>query len=454
MVLARLLTPVEIGKFSIGIAILAVVHMVRDFGVGAYIVQAKELTKSNMQAVFGINLLMAWIMGGALYLSRNLIADFYNEPALADIMGWMSFNFVIIPFSSMIFPLLRREMKFHLLFYINLSATLISSGVSVYFAYHGYGFMSLVWGSLSNIATGVIVATCFRPKASFVMPSLKGARHILSFGGKVSFNNIIGEIGDNAAELVIAKTLGFTSVALFSKAQTVINMFSLQFLGAVRNVYFPVIARQHRDNKPLNFAFSSSTDHITVIAFSFYGFIALYAEDIILIMFGDQWGMSAEILKILTVGGVLHSIWSFAPVTMYALGQPGRVAKAQTTIQFFRVCAIVPAAFISLQMVAWVQVASFSVGLLIYLYQMARLINLNIGLFFLRTLLPNILIAGFSLAIPFCIKYYYYLGTKMADFIVLLTLSALAFAFSWLILLFLTKKPLAYQIAQVVSRKP
>ncbi len=37
MVLARLLTPAEIGVYSIGAAVITLAHVVRDFGVGNYL---------------------------------------------------------------------------------------------------------------------------------------------------------------------------------------------------------------------------------------------------------------------------------------------------------------------------------------------------------------------------------------------------------------------------------
>ena len=36
MIIARLLTPAEIGVYSVGMAVAALAHVVRDFGVGNY----------------------------------------------------------------------------------------------------------------------------------------------------------------------------------------------------------------------------------------------------------------------------------------------------------------------------------------------------------------------------------------------------------------------------------
>ena len=49
MVLARLLTPAEIGVYSVGAAVVALAHVLRDFGVGNYLIQEKETSTERSQ---------------------------------------------------------------------------------------------------------------------------------------------------------------------------------------------------------------------------------------------------------------------------------------------------------------------------------------------------------------------------------------------------------------------
>lgn len=448
MVLARLLTPSEIGKFSIAMAILATAHMLREFGVGAYIVQAKSFSKQDMKAVFGITLLLAWSMAGIVYLSRHLIADFYHEPALVTIMAWMTLNFLIIPFNSIVFPLLKREMKFHLLFYISLLSTLISSGTSIYLAYLGYGFMSLVWGSLANIAAATVFASCFRPKEAFVFPSFKGSKHIFSFGGKASLAHAISQFSASTTELVIGKTLGFAYVALFSKAETVINMFAQQFLGAIRNVYFPAIAQYQRDNKQLDKHLILSTVYIVSIAFPFYGFLALFVNDIILLMFGPQWLASAQVIQILVVAGCINATVSLISTTLYAIGI-NLILKSEFIICIVRGLVTVPAAFISLDMVAWAQVATAMASFVVNFCLIRKFVRLRFWPFIFRVVIDNGFFAILVLAPVFYLKMYF-MGTSIQSLFVLM-ISGFALLFSWVIFVFVVNHPFKHEMLKLIK---
>ena len=47
MIVARLMTPDEIGVFVIGAAVVVLMESLRDFGVSAYLIQVQEITEGG-----------------------------------------------------------------------------------------------------------------------------------------------------------------------------------------------------------------------------------------------------------------------------------------------------------------------------------------------------------------------------------------------------------------------
>ena len=68
LILSRLLTPADIGIYTIAYSLVAIGHVFRDFGVGNYIQQEKNLTDDRLRAAMTIALFFAWIMSFFLYL--------------------------------------------------------------------------------------------------------------------------------------------------------------------------------------------------------------------------------------------------------------------------------------------------------------------------------------------------------------------------------------------------
>jgi O-antigen/teichoic acid export membrane protein len=66
MVVARLLTPAELGVYSVTMVLLGFIATFRDMGAGQYLVQQKELTEERIRATWSVQL----GLGLALCLAR------------------------------------------------------------------------------------------------------------------------------------------------------------------------------------------------------------------------------------------------------------------------------------------------------------------------------------------------------------------------------------------------
>jgi len=62
MILSRLLTPAEVGVYSLGAVLVAMAQVVRDFGVGQYLIQEKVLTTEKLRAALTTSLVVAWLL--------------------------------------------------------------------------------------------------------------------------------------------------------------------------------------------------------------------------------------------------------------------------------------------------------------------------------------------------------------------------------------------------------
>lgn len=78
MVIATLLTPAEIGVFSVTMVLLMFVAMVRAMGTGQYLVQERELTTERIRAVWAVQLGMGLALAGVVLLASYPMAIFYN----------------------------------------------------------------------------------------------------------------------------------------------------------------------------------------------------------------------------------------------------------------------------------------------------------------------------------------------------------------------------------------
>ena len=332
-IVARLLTPDDIGLFSVASAIVGVGLSLRDFGTAAYIVQEPELTDERVRTAFGVTLAVALTLGAAVFAAAPLIAAFYSDARMTTVLRVLAINFVVLPFGSTAMALLRRNMNFRAVLCVNLSASVLSFALTIALAYQGFGAMSLVWATVANCVVTAGVAMLFEPRHARLLPGFSQWRHVLAFGARDAGVNMVTQAAMSVNDLVVGRVLGFAPVALISRAQGVMNLMHLQLLGAVRTVMFPALAKAQREGGDVAAAHRDAITIITVIAWPFYGFAALFPMPLLRLMFGPQWDAAAALVPLFCLAGAFAALWTLATSLLLATGRVDLYMRAELSVQ-------------------------------------------------------------------------------------------------------------------------
>ena len=367
MILARLLTPREIGIFSLCAALLAVASILRDFGVSEYIIQEKNLTREKMSGAYALTTLSAWLMAAGLFLSRDLFSSFYGEPALVDVLNVLCINFVILPLASPGFALLNRDMQFRKIFTIQFTSTLVQASTAVTLAFLGFSYMSLAWASLAGIAFQTLLILIYRSKDSLIFPDPRQIPHVWRFGLMFSSSRAIDTLNRNVHEFVIGRQFGMEALGIFSRALGLINLFWNNVTAAVTRVASPAFAATYRNSEEqLIILYRKAVAVFTVIAWPFFSFVALESERIIHLLFGDQWLPAAPLASILAVSALVSAVFAMAPNALIAMGHVKRRLQISLLIAPIHIFGIGIASLFATWTVAAVWILTWSVALLLY----------------------------------------------------------------------------------------
>ncbi|PLX75960.1 MAG: hypothetical protein C0607_06520 [Azoarcus sp.] len=351
MVVSRLLTPEEIGIFSVAVSLLGFAHILRDFGVGNYLIQAREITREKLRAAFSVMLYSSWSIAALLYLVRTPIADFYGREGVAEVIGLIAFNFLIIPFGAPILSVLRREMQFGKIAIVSISNTAVQVAVTIACALNGLGYISMAWGSIAGMLTNVVVLLILRPRESMLMPTFKGLRQVLDFGYKSSTTSFVAEFGSAAPDLILGRTLGFAAVAYYSRAAGLIQMAMGQMMKIVQDVFLPAFASQIRSGGNPADLYIRATSHTLAITVPTIAFLTIMAEPLILFLFGDQWIRSAPLASFLCIYALLQSPFALASNSLIAGGHIATIMRIQIIIQSIRVMVLMTSIWLPLETV-------------------------------------------------------------------------------------------------------
>jgi O-antigen/teichoic acid export membrane protein len=399
VVLSRLLTPTEVGVYSIGAVVVAVLQIVRDFGVGQYLIKERELTPEKIRAAFSLTLMIAWVIGGLLALLSGPVSDFYREPGVGQVLRVLALNCLLIPFGSITLPVLRREMRFGAIYTINVTSAVVSLVASIGLVLAGFSFMALAWSSVIGVLVSVSVSMFFRPAYMPWLPSLKGVRELLPFGAYATGSNVLDEMAVGAPDMMIGRLIGMESVALYSKGQSLVTLFNMLITRAVTSVVQPMFASQVRSGTDMKPVYLRLLSYMAGFAWPFFAVLAVLADPMVRLLFGSQWGASVPIARILCVSAAVLCLFGMALDLFVVMGHVAKRARVESVALFLRVAGILVAAPFGLAAVAVsIALANLAKAGLIY-YGLAELTGLRFG-DLCRSLLKSLNLAALSVLPP------------------------------------------------------
>lgn len=305
IIIARLLTPEELGVFSVAMVLVAIVNTLRDFGVVEYVVQEKALSETRLRAAGMLTFITAWGMAALVLLVSGPVAEFYRQPDVALLLNILSLNFFLLPFGSVISAHMRRQLDFTRIALIRTTVALVHAGVSIGLAYIGFGYFALAWSVAIASLTNVVLLQISRPKGFPFLPGFKEFRHVLSFGSFSSLSQVLKDMDKGGPDLVLGRLMGMESVAFFGRATGLIDLFNRLIMQAVDTVVLPLLSARARNNEDLTQPFLTSVTYLTGIAWPFYLFVGMTAEPLIRVLYGDQWDAAIPIVQLLCIGEAL-----------------------------------------------------------------------------------------------------------------------------------------------------
>jgi O-antigen/teichoic acid export membrane protein len=358
MLIARMLTPADIGVYAIGAVLAGLAQVLRDFGVGQYVVAARELTREHLRAALAVSLAVGWSLAALIALGSGALARFYGTPQLQPVLLLLALNFALVPFTALTLAWLRRKLQWRAVFCINTSHALTQCLASVALAMHGYGCIGLAMATLAAGLAGLGASLLFRPRELPWLPRWRGMRAVLSFGAYATGGNVIDEAGMAAPDLVIGRLLGSAEVALFGKAQSLLNLFAYGISSAVSPVLLPLFAAQARQGGDLRRSYLQTVRYITALAWPFFCLLGILALPVLRLLYGTQWDAAAPLIRLMCWAAAIYSMFNMARYLFVASGQVREQARLDAWSVLVRVGVLLPAAMAGLEWAAAAMAAS------------------------------------------------------------------------------------------------
>lgn len=336
-VLARLLVPEDFGLMAMAGVAAAVASLFADLGLSNALMHFPRPDRATLSTLFWLNVALSLLMALVFSVAGLPLAVVYNQPDLVPILVWLSASFPLAALGQQLRVLAEKDLRFEVLAQNEIAATVAGTAVAVVAALAGFGVFSLVAAGLASAAINSLLAwwrlsAGQRPLVIF-RPAL--ARPFVVFG--------LHRVGDGfwntvrmQADVFIAGLFTIpAAVAIYAVprdltlkiANTVIN-------PVITRVGLPVMTRLQGEPAALRSVYMKTLRLTASLNFPLYALLALFPQQVVSLLLGDQWEAAASYLRLFALWGLIRSTGNPSGSVLYAVGMARR-AHVWNLLLFF-----------------------------------------------------------------------------------------------------------------------
>lgn len=326
IVVARLLTPSEVGLAAMAIVFVNLALLLADAGLASALVQRQELTEDDKSSAFWASIALGaalTLLGVAL---SGPIADLYGEPEVQGLFAALSLTFLLTAPGIVQGALLTRELRFRSLEVRTIVATVASSVVAIALAVSGAGPWAIVGQHLAITAVSSALlwrSSTWRPGWRF---SWERCRDLAQFGTHVAGTRTFTWLTQNVDNLLVGRFLGAAELGAYSIAYNLMLTPVTRLAGPITHVLYPAFSRL-RDPAPIARVWLRGVRLVAVVAAPAMLGMCVVAPEFVAVVFGPQWHESASVLRILAPLGLVRALQAPSYGVLQALGQTRRMVR-------------------------------------------------------------------------------------------------------------------------------
>lgn len=320
LILARFLSPESFGLIGMVTLATGLALAISEMGLGSAIIQKENATDVDAHSLFWFNLALGISMASGLILLSPLIAAFFHKPELTLLVTGASPVLIFGAVSVIPAALMRKALRFRALTWIDLFCSVFSGGVAIAMAVGGMGVWSLVAQALLlSLSNAFLVYLCSGYRARWIV-SIEAVRSFLPFSLNLLGFNLVNYVSRNVDYLLIGKFLGPTPLGLYTLAYKIMLVPLQNISWALGNALFPVFSKFSNDQKRVLRNYKKVISLISAITFPGMTFVHIFSREIISMFYNDSWSQSGDVLKILSVCGMIQSVIAPCGIVFLAMG--------------------------------------------------------------------------------------------------------------------------------------
>ncbi len=304
-IMSRLLGQKDFGYYAAIVAVAAVFQSLSETGIGASIVQKKDLNQNYINNAFSLSFIFGIVIAGLLCALSGFIAGFIADDSITIPLRLFSITLICSCLSSVYISLMQRKLQFIRIGLINLSSLVITTTIAVILALKGFGYYAILTKAVLQSVL-ILVISYFAAQTKFSLAFDKSEyKSIFNFSGWLMFSAVFRNIANQTDRLLMTSLLSVETLGFYTRPKEFINNISGKFNVIFDSALFPVLSEIQDEREKLNKSFHYAVYFLNtagmLISLGFF----CNSELIIRVFFGEEWLNVNTLFMVLSVYPIL-----------------------------------------------------------------------------------------------------------------------------------------------------
>jgi len=326
-IIARYLSPDEIGIISLVTVIIGTGRVFGDAGMSNAIIHFQDLNAQQINALYWINVIVAFFISSAIFFLALPIANLLSTADLAPFIRIMSFAIVLGSIGQQFYILLKRDFHFKEISLIDLAQrVVIFMSIIIMLVVWKMGILSVIYatviGSIVYSTVSIMIGLKYFNLPNLIAVNFSNLKECLRFGGFQFMDRSVGYLSSNLDKLFIGRFFGTDVLGIYELATVLINRPISIINPMFNNVSFPLFSKMQHDLPRLNQWYIKKIAIISMISAAIYCGMYSIRYELVEFIYGEDWNMIASSLSVLFILGYFKSVSNPMGTYVLALGRP------------------------------------------------------------------------------------------------------------------------------------
>lgn len=288
-IMSRLLTKEDFGYYAAIMAITAIFATFTETGIGAAIVQQKDLTKRYINNAFTVSLLFGGFISILLLILAGPLARSVADESMKKPLMLISGTLLLNCITSVNNGIMHRKLQFLRMGLIQLVSLVITTGIGIWLAYKGYGYYAILTkGILLSVLMFIFSLIMCKTRYGFALDG-QIVKRIFSFTGWLMASSIFRNLSHQVERLLMPRLLSVTSLGAYNRPKEFVEQISNKLNGIFDTALFPVLSGIQDNRTAINSAFRRSLFLMNLFALLLTLSFVFNSGLLIRVFFGEQW---------------------------------------------------------------------------------------------------------------------------------------------------------------------